>query len=111
MSGHLAHYCVDLALQDISMLKYRHSERAAAAVMIGLKVHCSDIWWDASMQYYSGNWSADALEQCERKMFQLVRNEQDPEKINKLTAIKRKFSSKTYSSVSKLDIPVALYEP
>lgn len=103
MLGHLAQYCVELALQDSSMLRFRSSERAAAACLLaGKLVFNNELEWTETMQFYSGHWSCTKLEECVRQMRRLVENEQDPNSTNKLTAIKRKFASAKFSEISTL---------
>lgn len=109
-AGHLALYCVELALQDAQMLQFRPSERAASAVLLASKLVHGEARWCSTMEFHSGNWDACALSECERHMRRLLECEQDPHNSNKLSAIKRKFAAARYLEISTLASTLDLAE-
>ena len=100
--AHLALYCVELSLQDAAMLRFRPSERAAAAAALASKLLHGGVHWTRSLHYHCGRCEVRALAECERHMLRLLENEQDRHNSNRLTAIKRKFSSARYSEIAML---------
>lgn len=98
--AHLARYLVELSIQDSSMLRFRPSEQAAAAVLLASKLVYGEERWCMTVQFHSGNWDSSALNHCELVMRKLLIHEQDSLGTNKLTAIKRKYSHVKYSEIS-----------
>lgn len=97
---YLTHYLVELALQDSAMLVFRPSVRAAAACSLSAKLCNVALLWNSTMTFHCGGWTAKELEECEADMCRLLEHEHDRAGTNKLTAVKRKFSSHQYASVS-----------
>lgn len=97
---HAAQYIVELGLQDCTMLKFRPSLRAAAAVRLAAKLCCVPIGWTRSMEFYSGGWGTSELDECEREMRRILKHERDVNGANRLSAIKRKFSIARFGCVS-----------
>ncbi|CDF37309.1 unnamed protein product [Chondrus crispus] len=97
---HIATYLVELSLQDSSMLKYRPSVRAAAAVSLAAKLCYLPLVWSRTMCFCSGGWTKEDLRDCEAEMYRLLEHERDLAGTNKLTAIKRKFGVSKYANVS-----------
>lgn len=108
---YLTSYIVDLSLQESAMLFYRPSVRAAAACKLAAKLCNLDLSWDATMQYHCGGWKAEELAACEQAMIQLLEHEQDIHGTNKLTAIKRKFASQRYQSISTYTLDTRVNQP
>lgn len=110
--AHLARYCVELAIQDSSMLRFRPSEQAASSVLLASKLVYGEERWCTTMQFHSGNWDTSSLNHCELVMRKLLIHEQDSLGTNKLTAIKRKYSHVKYSEISthvaSIDLEVEL---
>lgn len=99
---YFARYTLELSLQNLGMLKYRPSLLAAAACNLTAKLVRDDFTWCITMWYHSGGWTEDDLVDCERSIYALLKQQVDPDGVNKLTAVKRKFSSSRYSQVSYL---------
>ncbi|CAN8073381.1 unnamed protein product [Agarophyton chilense] len=97
---HLTHYLIELALQDSAMLEFRPSVRAAAACSLSARLCRVALPWDRSMEFHSGGWSEGDIADCEGEMARLLEHERDATGTNKLTAVKRKFSSDKFSGIS-----------
>ena len=100
--GHLAHYTVELAMQDATMLAYRPSVIAAAATRLAARlVHGAPATrWCRTKQFHSGGITASTLAPCERALARLLVNENDTSR--KLNAIKRKYAGPAYGEISTL---------
>ncbi len=107
--GHLASFCLDLALQDYAMLGFCPSEIAAAACLLAGRIVWEEVAWNETMRYYSGDWDVESLRECEEHLVRLLENEQGDG--GKLTAIKRKFASEKYGKVSTIAASVDLSLP
>lgn len=104
----LAHYVVELSLPSSQMLLYRPSVIGASAVLVAGKMVYGEkkFCWDDTMKFYSGDWGYEDLEQCCDELKDLVEHENDLKNTNKLTAVKRKFSSVKFGYISTAVIPL-----
>lgn len=100
-AGHLAAYCVELALQDAGMLRFAPSERAAAAVRIAGRAVGAHVPWCGHMRFHCGDIEPARLAACEDALLVLLEQERDPAGTNKLTGLKRKFADERYLNVSQ----------
>lgn len=106
--AHLAQYCVELALMDDAMLAFPCSERAAAATLLAARALGEEGAWNSTIRHYTGGYDEKGLARCRAELVRLLEHEKDRKKINKLTALKRKFSARKYSAISKLAASIDL---
>lgn len=104
---YLAKYLIELSLLSCKLLQYRPSEVAGAAVMLAGKYvyhgaqQGSNVEWNDTLRFYSGNnYTEEDLSPCMHDLEFLLDHEIDPQNSNKLTAVKRKFSSSRYCQIS-----------
>lgn len=97
---HLAQYIVELALPSSDMLQFRPSIIGAAASSLAGKLTRRSFRWNDTMRFYSGGWSVKELSKCENVLRLLLEHEIDVSGSNKLTAVKRKFSSPKFCNVA-----------
>jgi hypothetical protein len=101
--GHLAHYLVELALVDYSMLAYTPSQLAAAAVFTAMRVlhlggpSTASLSWGGLLCRFSGC-SSGTLRACSNALAALQRKAPN----TTLKAVHKKYSSSKYSEVAKL---------
>lgn len=100
--GHVAHYLIELGLQNIGMLRFRPSVKAASACRLAAKLVQMELEWSPNMVFYSGGWEEEDLEECEKEFVRILGLERDGAASNKLTAVKRKFGVAAYSCVSRM---------
>lgn len=98
--AHLAHYLIELALPDNTMLNFRPSTIAAAAVLLSGRLTRVGFVWDAHMSYHCGQSSEEDLSKCENQLRRLLAHEVDDIGANKLTAVKRKFATAKFAGVA-----------
>ena len=92
----LAHYLVELTLQEYKMLKYLPSTICASAVYLALKT-CGHTPWTADLERHSTYTEADLLQACVRDIHEL-----HAKASTGLQAVRRKYASKKYASVSSI---------
>ena len=92
----LAHYLVELTLQEYKMLKYLPSTTCASAVYLALKA-CGHTPWTADLERHSTYTEADLLQACVRDIHEL-----HAKASTGLQAVRRKYASKRYASVSSI---------
>lgn len=107
LHANLAHYLIELALPSANMLHFRPSVLGAAAVLLAGKIIRESFQWNETMCHYSGKWSESDLGPCMAQLRLLLDHEVDAEGSNKLTAVKRKFSSSKFCNVSTTVITMA----
>lgn len=100
--GYLTHYLVELALVDSDMLRFRPSMISAAACHLAGKLCRREFEWDSTMKFHSGGYTAPMLADCEKALRRLLEIERNLGNSNKLTAVRRKFSSAKFNDVSGL---------
>lgn len=98
----LSRYLLELSLVSIDMLNYRPSLLAAAACKFSASLTSGTLAWDSTMKFYSGGLCEEDLTDCEKDFAALLKRETDPQSKHKLTAIRRKFSSRTYCRIAEL---------
>lgn len=74
-----AQFLISLSLMDASMMRYRPSIIAAAAVCLAVEVHDVEVPWDDTMEFYSGGWSISDIRRCKKKLTALWVNRNDPD--------------------------------
>ena len=92
----LAHYLVELTLQEYKMLKYLPSTICASAVYLALKT-CGHTPWTADLERHSTYTEADLLQACVRDIHEL-----HAKASTGLQAVRRKYAHKKYASVSSI---------
>ena len=92
----LAHYLVELTLQEYKMLKYLPSTICASAVYLALKT-CGHTPWTADLERHSTYKEADLLQACVRDIHEL-----HAKASTGLQAVRRKYAHKKYASVSSI---------
>ena len=92
----LAHYLVELTLQEYKMLKYLPSTTCASAVYLALKT-CGHTPWTADLERHSTYTEADLLQACVRDIHEL-----HAKASTGLQAVRRKYAHKKYASVSSI---------
>lgn len=103
----LATYLIELALPCSLMLTFRPSMIGAAACSLAGRLTRRDFEWDDTMSFYSGGWTEDDLAPCEVELHRLVLHEVDANGTNKLTAVKRKFSTVKFGNIAENMLNVA----
>lgn len=94
MKGHIANYVLDGSLLHHSLLKYRPSQLAAAAVFIANKVSGDDSW-NSTLAFYTDYTQRDIM-----VVAQAIQNEQ-ANKLECLLGVENKYAGPKYGSVSK----------
>ncbi len=95
----LASYLLELTLQEYAFLKYRPSERAAAALWLAMytaRLPC----WTPAMEAATG-YAARQLHECAAELHAVFRNAES----NSLQAVREKYSHAKYLCVSLLRPP------
>lgn len=99
---HMTQYMVELSLLHTEMLQFRPSLVAAAACRVAGYLLREDFSWNISMIFHSGGYHAHDLDKCEALLKKLVVEDADIHNANRLTAVKRKFSSSRFSAVATM---------
>lgn len=63
-----AHYLTTMALLSTEILQYRPSLIAAAAVRLSAELSDVDLFWDDTLEYYSGGWSVFDITDCQTEL-------------------------------------------
>lgn len=95
-----ANYALELALCDYSMLKYRPSMLAAAAIALAAHTlaYCQ-LRWDNTMRFHTGGYTVEILNTCARDLWNII--ERDCSQSNsKINAVRRKYSADKYHRVA-----------
>ena len=94
----LAHYLVELTLQEYKMLKYLPSTTCASAVYLALKT-CGHTPWTADLEKHSTYTEAD-LQACVRDIHEL----HEKATTNSLQAVRKKYFCCKYGNVSSIAV-------
>ena len=92
----LAHYLVELTLQEYKMLKYLPSTICASAVYLALKT-CGHTPWTADLEKHSTYTEAD-LQACVRDIHEL----HEKATTNSLQAVRKKYTQQKHGDVSSI---------
>ena len=94
----LAHYLVELTLQEYKMLKYLPSTICASAVYLALKT-CGHTPWTADLEKHSTYTEAD-LQACVRDIHELHKKAT----TNSLQAVRKKYTEQKHGNVSSIAV-------
>lgn len=99
-----AHYVIDCALQEYSLMKYPPSAKAAAAIHIARMQMDELPIWNATLEYHT-SYSKASLAPCVREIMEIIWKFQNGIKTSsKLTAVKRKYSKDKFLNVSLMEL-------
>lgn len=63
-----AHYLTTMALLSTEILQYRPSLIAAAAIRLSAELSNVDLFWNDTLEYYSGGWTLSDLIDCQSEL-------------------------------------------
>lgn len=66
-----AHRLTTFTLMSLEMLQYRPSKIAAAAIRLSAELSDVELFWNDTMEYYSGGWSVFDIMACQVELRQL----------------------------------------
>jgi cyclin B len=101
----LTQYYAETMLQEYSMLRYKPSVVAAAAVAMARKT-VGKTSWNPTLEKYSGYTEAD-IAPCLTDMMVLIKPENGSGRKSNLQAVKKKFSSTRCGEVAKMECPAS----
>lgn len=104
---HFAHYVIDRSLQEYKLLKYPPSAIAAAAVHVAKTQMNDNLVWNSVVEYHS-SYTEKSLSGCIDDLKEILWQAQNGVgKINKLTAVRRKFERERFMGVSTYPLSFA----
>lgn len=98
--SHFSNYALELALCDYTMLKYRPSMLAAAAIALAAHTlaYCQ-LSWDNTMRFHTGGYTVEILNNCARDLWKII--QRDCSQVNsKICAVRRKYSNEKFHRVA-----------
>lgn len=95
-----ANYASELALCEYSMLKYRPSMLAAAAIALAAHTlaYCQ-LSWDNTMRFHTGGYTVEILNNCARDLWKIIQRDCS-QSNSKICAVRRKYSSDKFNRVA-----------
>lgn len=99
---HMAQYMIELSLLNTETLQFRPSLVAAAACRLAGSLSRPNFYWDLTMVFHSGGYHEEDLADCEMVLRKLVAEDADIHNANRLTAVKRKFSTTRFSTIATM---------
>jgi len=95
-----AHYALELALSDGSLLKYRPSMLAASAIALAsYKLAHKNFSWDDTMRFHTGGYTIDDLRTCANELWSLIQRD-CCEFSTKKRAVRSKYSTDKFKKVA-----------
>lgn len=92
-----AQFLISLALMDVTVMRYRPSGIAAAAVRLAAAINEVELTWDDTMEYYSGGWTVFDIITIQRKLKALWLSRKEPDSARQqFKAFEEKFKFVTW---------------